>query len=59
MDRHVDLEYADLACLAKVVAIVRSDTVATYQLHDNYHPASAAYNMNCLHVWGSWRSGSC
>lgn len=59
MDRHVDLEYADLAWLAKVVAIVRSDTVTTYQLHDKYHPASAAYNTNCLHVWGSWLSGSC
>ena len=41
MDSHVDLEYADLACLAKVVAIVRSVTVATYQLHDNHHPTWA------------------
>lgn len=58
MDRHVGLEYADLLCLAKKVAIIRSVTVATYQLHDNHHPTSAAYNMNCLPVWGSWLSGS-
>ena len=48
MDRHVGLEYADLLCLAKKVAIIRSVTVATYQLHEQHEL------LTCLGFLAEW-----